>query len=158
MKKQELEYRLAEIGDVRETVEKTLSLALEDIKKTENGTGEALRILGEVNSFVKDALGAFSNMPKEDALKFAEGNLQKLKAWSQSETERLRLRPQLLQERAVAFQSILGWLDERSKSHGSRIAAIERAVDPNRDKRHPEKLSVKRAAAQSQDESEEESD
>ena len=158
MKKQELEYRLAETGDVRETVEKTLSIALEDMKKTENGTGEALRILGEVNSFVRDALGALSGMPKEKALEFVEGNLQKLKGWSQSEADRLKIRPQLLQERAVAFQSILSWLDERSKSHESRISAIDRAADPNRDKRHPEKLSVKRAAMQAQNESEEESD
>lgn len=158
MKKQELEHRLAETNDVRATVEKTLSMVLEDLKKAEGGTGEALRVLGEVHSFVRDALGALSGMSQDEALKFAESNLQKLKGWSQSETERLKSRPQLLQERAAAFQSILGWVDERAKSHESRIAAIDRAADPNRDKRHPEKLSVKRAASQAQSESEEEVD
>ena len=158
MKKQELEYRLAETGDVKTTVEKTLSMVLEDMKKVENGSSEALRVLGEVNNFVKDALTAFSGMSQDEALKFAEGNLQKLRGWSQAEAERLKSRPQLLQERAAAFQSVLGWLDERSKSHESRIAAIDRAADPNRDKRHPEKLSVKRAAAHTQSENDEDSE
>jgi hypothetical protein len=158
MKKQELEHRLAEANDVRTTIEKTLSLVQEDIKKAEGGTGEALRVLGEVHSFVRDALGTLSGMQQEEALKFVESNLQKLKGWSQSEVERLKSRPQLLQERAAAFQSILSWLDERSKSHESRISAIDRAADPNRDKRHPEKLSVKRAAAMAQSEIEEDSE
>lgn len=158
MKKQELEHRLAETSDVRTTVEKTLSIVLEDIKKAEGGTGEALRVLGEVHGFVRDALVALNGMQQEEAIKFAELNLQKLKGWSQSEVERLKSRPQLLQERAAAFQSIIGWLDERSKSHESRIAAIDRAVDPNRDKRHPEKLSVKRAGVQAQSEIDEDSE
>ena len=106
MKKQELEYRLAETGDVKTTVEKTLSMVLEDMKKVENGSSEALRVLGEVNNFVKDALTAFSGMSQDEALKFAEGNLQKLRGWSQAEAERLKSRPQLLQERAAAFQSV----------------------------------------------------
>lgn len=158
MKKQELEHRLAETGDVKSTVEKTLSMVLEDMKKSETGTQEALRILGEVGAFVRDALAALGGMSQEEALKFAETNLQKLKGWSQAESDRLKARPQLLQERAAAFQSILGWLDERAKSHESRIIAIERVADPNRDKKHPEKLSVRRAAAATQNESEEEVD
>ena len=151
MKKQELENRLAETTEVKTTVEKALSIVLEDMKKLDGGSAEALRILAEVNGFVKDALSALAGMQQEDALKFAENNLQKLRGWSQSEAERLKSRPQLLQERASAFQSIIGWLDERSKSFESRIVAIDRAADPNRDKKHPEKLSVRRAAASMQE-------
>ena len=155
MKKQELEHRLAETGEVKITIEKTLAMVLEDMKKVDSGSAEALRVLGEVHNFVKEALTSLHGMSSEEALKFAENNMQKLKGWSQSESERIKSRPQLLQERASAFQSIVGWLDERSKSLEARISAIERVADPARDKKHPEKLSVKRAAASLKEDEEE---
>jgi hypothetical protein len=148
MKKNELENRLAETSEVHEAVEKTLTTVLDDIKRAEGNTGEATRVLGEVFAFVREALDSVKNVPDTEKLKFLESNLLKLKAWSQAEGDRLKSRPQFLQERAAAFQSLLGWLDERKRGHESRLAAIDRAADPNRDKRHPEKLSVKRAAAQ----------
>ncbi len=72
--------------------------------------------------------------------------MRRLLSWSQAESDRMRIRPQALQERVAALQSVTNWLGERGKSHKGRIDAIVSAADPERDKRRPEKLSVRRAA------------
>lgn len=152
MKKNELEHRLAELLELRESIEKTIQTTVEDAKKSEITKEDSLRVLGDVFSFARETIESASKVKEEDRLKFFEGALQKMRSWSQAEIDRIKSRPQILQERLASLQSINGFLIDRSKSHEARIAAIDRAADPNRDKRHPEKLSTKRAAISQIDE------
>jgi len=146
MKKNELENRLSEVEEVSTTIEKTLQVALDEVKRAEVVKDEASRILNEVSNFARASLENLLKIEEEDRAKAFEEVLKRLVGWSQAEGERMRTRPQVLQERVTALQSITNWLGERGSSHKARIAAIERAADPNRDKKHPEKLSVRRAA------------
>lgn len=146
MKKNELENRLAEVEDVLATIEKTLGVAIDEVKRAETVKEETTRILGEVANFVKHSLENLSKVSDSDKEKALEESMRRLLSWSQAESDRMRIRPQALQERVAALQSVTGWLGERGKSHKGRIDAIVRAADPERDKRRPEKLSVRRAA------------
>ena len=146
MKKNELENRLAEVEDVLATIEKTLGVAIDEVKRAETVKEETTRLLGEVANFVKHSLENLSKVSDSDKEKALEESMRRLLSWSQAESDRMRIRPQALQERVAALQSVTGWLGERGKSHKGRIDAIVRAADPERDKRRPEKLSVRRAA------------
>jgi hypothetical protein len=146
MKKNELENRLAEVEDVLATIEKTLGVAIDEVKRAETVKEETTRILVEVANFVKHSLENLSKVSDSDKEKALEESMRRLLSWSQAESDRMRIRPQALQERVAALQSVTGWLGERGKSHKGRIDAIVRAADPERDKRRPEKLSVRRAA------------
>lgn len=146
MKKNELENRLAETEELTGTIEKTLAVAIDEAKKAETVKEEANRILMEILNFSKASLENVSNLEDAERAKSLEDSVRRLIGWSQAENDRMRIRPQALQERVAALQSVVGWLSDRSKTHKARIAAIERAANPERDKRHPEKLSVRRAA------------
>lgn len=146
MKKNELENRLAEVEEVLTTIEKTLGVAVDEVKRAETVREESTRILGEVANFVKLSLENSLKASGGDKEKALEESMRRLLSWSQAEGDRMRIRPQALQERVAALQSVTSWLGERGKSHKGRIDAIVRASDPERDKRRPEKLSVRRAA------------
>jgi hypothetical protein len=152
MKKNELENRLAEVEDVLATIEKTLAVAVDEAKRAETVRDELMRVLGEVSGFVKGSLENLQKTPEGDREKVLEDAMKRLLGWSQAENDRVKIRPQALQERVAALQSVTGWLGERGKSHKGRIEAIVRAADPERDKRRPEKLSVRRAAQELVDE------
>ena len=129
MKKSELEQRISEVSELRAAVEKTLTATLEDAKRADMGKEEAFRVLGEVLNFAKETLDTSQRASEADRLKFLDGAFQKLRGWAQAEGDRMKTRPQLLQERAAALQSIMSYFDDRSKSHQARIEAIERAAD-----------------------------
>lgn len=146
MKKNELENRLSEVDEVLSTIEKTLGVASDDVKRAETVRDDVLKILSEVSNFVKLSIENAGKAQEQEREKILEDSMRRLLSWSQAEGDRIRIRPQALQERVAALQSVVGWLGERSKSHKARIDAILRAADPDRDKRRPEKLSVRRAA------------
>lgn len=152
MKKNELENRLAEVEDVIETIEKTLSVAIDEAKRADLVRDELSRVLTEVSNFVKGSIDSIQKVPETDREKVLEEAMKRLLSWTQAENDRARVRPQALQERVAALQSVINWLGERGKSHKGRIDAIVRVSDPERDKRRPEKLSVKRAAQEVIDE------
>jgi hypothetical protein len=146
MKKNELENRLAETEELTGTIEKTLVVAIDEAKRAETVKEETSRILTDILNFSKASLENASSLDDADKAKSLEDSIRRLIGWSQAENDRMRIRPQALQERVAALQSIVNWMSDRSKAHKARIAAIERAANPDRDKRHPEKLSVRRAA------------
>ena len=156
MKKNELENRLSEIEDILGSVEKTLSLSVEEAKKAETTKDELVRVLSEVTAFAKGSYDTSQKLEGEEKEKMLEDAMKRLMAWSSAENDRVKIRPQVLQERVTALQSVTNWLGERGKSHKNRIEAIVRAASPDKDKRHPEKLSVKRAAQELIDEEDDE--
>ena len=146
MKKTEIEHRLAEALDMSSIVNKTIETTIEELKKTETSKDDVLKVLSDISGFTKDALATLQSIEVENRTKFLEECVTKIVSWSQAESERVRFRVHLLQERASALQSVHSFVSERAKSYEARAKAIERVADPNRDKRHPEKLSVLRAA------------
>ena len=155
MKKNELENRLAEVEEVLSTIEKTLAVAIDETRRAEIVKDELTRVLGEVSNFVRGSLENLPKVAEPERERALEEAMKRLLGWSQAESERVKIRPQALQERVAALQSVTGWLGDREKSHKGRIEAINRAASPDRDKRHPEKLSVKRAAQELSEEDDE---
>ena len=145
MKKNELENRLAEVEEVSITIGKTLEVAIDELTRAGIVKEETTRILNEVTNYVKSSLESLSKT-SDSKEKILEESMRKLLNWSLAEGDRMKTRPQALQERVSALQSVTNWLKEREHSHKGRIEAILRAADPERDKRRPEKLSVRRAA------------
>lgn len=146
MKKNELEQRIGELSELRVTLEKTLSMSTDELKKLESSSEDVLKYLSDISMFAKETIEKSHNLSHDDKIKFLEANVSKLVGWTQSESDRIRQKPQLISERIATLQSVISHINERYRSHEARIIAIDRAADPNRDKKHPEKLSVKRAA------------
>lgn len=141
---------MAEIEDVSRVIEQTINSTLDEARKSEASKDELLKILSDISNFSKDTVSASANLNDIEKIKFLEDSLTKIHGWSISEADRIKLKNQLIQERIASLKSISSFMSERIKTYDARVKAIERVADPNRDKKHPEKLSVKRAAAESQ--------
>ena len=150
MKKIEIEHRMAEVEDVSKVIEQTFNNTLEEARKNEASKDELLKMLSDISSFSKDIISAALNLKDGEKTKFLEESLTKIHGWSLSEADRIKLKNQLIQERIASLKSISNFMTDRIKMYDSRAKAIERVADPNRDKKHPEKLSVRRAAIESQ--------
>lgn len=148
MKKNEIENRSSETKDISTIVERSMNSIQEEITKLENYREESFRILGEVNNFSKETLENLSKIQEDERLKYLESTLQKLKGWSQAEADRIKNKHLYLQERITTLVSIKEMLDTRFKAYELKITAMNRVLDPNADKKHPEKLAIKRNAVE----------
>lgn len=145
MKKNELEQRALELKEVLEAIQKTLQSTEEEIKKNDASKQEVVRVLNDISSFATDLLQSTKSMPAQERAEALESSILKILSWSKAEGERVSLRSHVLQERVATLESISGFISNRALSHEARITALERVADPSRDKKHPEKLSIKRS-------------